>query len=268
VAQVAQVARVGSGGALRGIDRIGRDQNVASTTVPDSTVGATTRTAAIASAAARQGDQQNGGASRDPRDAESRPTRAAAIDNLSAVGTLSPTATRILEGDTVKTTLPVGSDIASRAEAIAVLREDAPLRALSSLTMQLDSPDGPEQVRVTLRGGVVDTQVTTSSGALADRLRMQTADLQDALGRHGLDTETLKVQQTARAQDGDAVRQALSERGETLRAAGASAGQQGGTFEQSPRERQPARSQSERDPRQAHDESPQQRRRDARQEQR
>jgi len=162
----------------------------------------------------------------------------------------------------------VGTDIASRAEAIAVLREDAPLRALTSLTMQLDSPDGPEQVRVTLRGGVVDTQVTTASGALADRLRLQTADLQDALGRHGLDTETVKVQQTTRTHEGDAVRQALSDRGETLRAAGASAGQQGGAFEQAPRDRQSARPQAERDPRQADDDLPHQRRRNDRQEQR
>lgn len=268
VAQVAQVARVGSSGAVRTSDRVEREPSLSATSAPDPAAGATARAAALAGAAARQGDQQGGGTFRDPRDADARPTRAATIDNLSAVGSLSPTATRILDGDTLKVTMPVGSDIASRAEAIAVLREDAPVRALSSLTMQLDSPDGPEQVRVTLRGGVVDTQVTTSSGALADRLRMQTADLQDALGRHGLDTEKVKVQQTARPHDGDAVRQALSDRGETLRAAGASAGQQGGTFEHSPRERQPARSQAERDPRQAHDDSPQQRRRDARQEQR
>ncbi len=268
VAQVAQVARVGTSGMPRAAERLGRDLGTPAPTTPDTVPGAAVRTAALASAAARQGDQQSGGSPRDPRDAESRPMRASALDNLSAVGALSPTATRLLDGDTLKVTMPVGSDSASRAEAIAVLREDAPVRALSSLTMQLDSPDGPEQVRVTLRGGVVDTQVTTSSGALADRLRMQTADLQDALGRHGLDTEKMKVQQTARPQEGDAVRQALSDRGETLRAAGASAGQQGGTFEQSPRDRQPARPHAERDPRQAHDESPQQRRRDDRQEQR
>lgn len=261
VAQVAQVARVGSSG-------LARDTRAPATSTPDTVPGATVRTAALASATARQGDQHGGGTSRDSRDAESRPVRASALDNLSAVGALSPTATRILDGDTLKVTMPVGSDSASRAEAIAVLREDAPVRALSSLTMQLDSPDGPEQVRVTLRGGVVDTQVTTSSGALADRLRMQTADLQDALGRHGLDTEKVKVQQTARVHDGDAVRQALSDRGETLRAAGASAGQQGGSFEQAPRDRQPARPNAEREPRQAHDDSPQQRRRDNRQEQR
>jgi len=268
VAQVAQVARAGSSGIARAAERIGRDPGTPATSTPDTVPGAAVRTAALASAAVRQGDQQGGGTSRDPRDTEPRPLRASALDNLSAVGTLSPTATRLLDGDTPKITMPVGSDIASRAEAIAVLREDAPARALSSLTMQLDSPDGPEQVRVTLRGGVVDTQVTTSSGALADRLRMQTADLQDALGRHGLDTEKVKVQQTARVHDGDAVRQALSDRGDTLRAAGASAGHQGGAFEQSPRDRQPARPHAERDPRQAHDESPQQRRRDARQEQR
>jgi hypothetical protein len=177
-------------------------------------------------------------------------------------------AARVLEGDTLKSAVPIGTDSAARAEAIAVLREDAPLRPLSSLTMQLDSPDGPEQVRVTMRGGVVDTQVTTTNGALADRLRLQTADLQDALGRHGLDTDTVRVQQPARTSENDAVRQALSDRGEVLRAAGASAGQQGGTFEQSPRDRPPARSQAERDPRQADDDPHQQRRRENRQEQR
>jgi hypothetical protein len=268
IAQVAQVARVGS--SARAGDGSASMASAPAASSSETPSGASVRTAALASAAARQGDAHGGGTSRDTdsREQGSRSSRASALDNLSAVGALSPTATRLLDGDTLKVTMPVGSDSASRAEAIAVLREDAPLRALSSLTMQLDSPDGPEQVRVTLRGGVVDTQVTTSNGALADRLRMQTASLQDALGRHGLETENVKVQQTARPHEGDAVRQALSDRGETLRAAGSSAGQQGGAFEQAPRDRQPARPQPERDPRQASDDSPQQRRRDNRQEQR
>lgn len=273
VAQVAQVARVGSSGLARAVDRVGREAGMPAASAMDTVPGAAVRTAALAGAAARQGDGQGGGAQRDarnpdPRDVAARPARASALDTLSAVGALSPTATRILEGDTLKVAMPVGTDSAARAEAIAVLREDAPVRALSSLTMQLDSPDGPEQIRVTLRGGVVDTQVITSNGALADRLRMQTADLQDALGRHGLDTEKVKVQQTARVAEGDAIRQALSDRGDTLRAAHASAGQQGGAFEQSPRDRQSARPQAERDPRQATDDPHQQRRRDDRQEQR
>jgi len=267
VAQVAQVARVGSGSA-RVDDRVARDAAAPSSPSLDPMPTGSGRTAAVASASTRSHDHQGGGAARDGRERDSQSSRTSVADTMSAVGALSPTAARVLEGDTLKSAVPIGTDSAARAEAIAVLREDAPLRPLSSLTMQLDSPDGPEQVRVTMRGGVVDTQVTTTNGALADRLRLQTADLQDALGRHGLDTDTVRVQQPARTSENDAVRQALSDRGEVLRAAGASAGQQGGTFEQSPRDRPPARSQAERDPRQADDDPHQQRRRENRQEQR
>nr|MCU0618042.1 hypothetical protein [Gemmatimonadaceae bacterium] len=107
----------------------------------------------------------------------------------------------------------------------------------------------------------------TSSGTLADRLRLQTADLQDALGRHGLETDGVRVQPTHRAQEADAMRLAAVERGEVLKASGAQGGQ-GGTFsEQGSRERPTSRN-AEREPRNASDESTNQRRRDGRQEQR
>jgi hypothetical protein len=49
-----------------------------------------------------------------------------------------------------------------------------------------------QQVTIDLRGNVVSTQINTDA-ATADRLRMRTADLQDALGRHGLESDTVKI---------------------------------------------------------------------------
>jgi hypothetical protein len=183
------------------------------------------------------------------------------------MGALSQGVSRLIDETTARITAPVASDAAARAEQIAVLREDAPAPSVSALTLQLDSPDGPEQVRVQVRGGVVGAEVSTSSGTLADRLRLQTADLQDALGRHGLETDGVRVQPTHRAQEADAMRLAAVERGDVLKASGAQGGQ-GGTFsEQGSRERPTSRN-AEREPRNASDESTNQRRRDGRQEQR
>ncbi len=231
VAQVAQVARVArpGGGAVRPVDAPPVDNAAPSPTLNASA----TRLAGLASATgngARQSDTNASDQSpRERRGDLARAAERAAPSESSAIGALSSTVERVLDGNAPRVVMPVGSTAAARAEAIAVLRDDAPARPISSLTMQLDAPDGAtEEIRVSMRGGVVGTQISTSNAALADRLRMQTADLQDALGRHGLDTESLRVQQTARPQDGDAVRQALTDRSDVLRAAGANAGQQAG----------------------------------------
>jgi len=175
-------------------------------------------------------------------------------EGLSAIGSLGASVERVLDGGVPRVTAPVGSNASTRAEAIAVLREDAPARSINSLTMLVDSPTGAEEIRVSLRGGTVGAQINTSDQALADRLRLQTADLADALSRHGLENEPLRVQQSARAQDFDATRQALAERGDLLKANGASAGQQTGQqtaqqHQQEPgsRERPATRQQPERD---------------------
>lgn len=270
VARVATVARPGATGLARATERTGREPGTPAPSATDPLPGTASRTATIAVAgAASRRDAAGQGAddsARDRGDRGERGARAASFESLGAVGSLTPGAARVLEQGAPKVIAPVGSDAAVRAEQIATLREDAPARAVSSLTMQIDTPDGPEQVRVHLRGGVVGAEVNTASGALADRLRLQTADLQDALGRHGLESDGVRVHQSARGQDADTARLALAERGEVLKTAGASAGQSTGS-EPGPKDRQPPRS-AERDARDPQDDSPNQRRRDGRQEQR
>ncbi len=193
----------------------------------------------------------------------------------SAIGSLGASVERVLDGGVPRVAAPVGSNASARAEAIAVLREDAPAKSINSLTMQIDSPNGAEEIRVSLRGGTVGAQINTTDNALAERLRLQTADLADALSRHGLENEPLRVQQNARAQDNDATRLGLADRGELLKTNSAAAGQQTGQHtsqqqQQEPgaRDRGAARQQPERDARDARDDTHQQGRRNDRQENR
>jgi hypothetical protein len=269
VARVAAVPRAGAAGLARAVERTGRDPATPAPSTTDGLSSTASRTASLAPAisAVRQGDTGAGAGPGGDRERPSREQRAAVtLESVSAIGTLSTSATRVLDGGMPRVQLTPGSETAARAEGIAVLREDAPIRPIDALTLQLDTPEGPEQVRISLRGGMVGTQVSTGNAALAERLRLQTADLQDALGRHGLETEAVSVRQTNRVAESEALRMAVADRGDPLRASGAQAGQQG-TFEQGPRDRASAR--PDRDARQgAGDDSTSERRRDDRQEQR
>jgi hypothetical protein len=80
------------------------------------------------------------------------------------------------------------------------------------MTLNVDAPDGgQDRVTVEVRGTSVGTQITTDA-ANADRLRVRTADLQDALGRHGLDSESVRISGTTRAESSDAARAVAGER--------------------------------------------------------
>lgn len=264
VAQVAQVARPGSG--VRSLSAEPASEPVAAPRPGDASIVAA-RAPEASAAGDRSGSPTEGGSARDR--GRERDARTVASEPANTFGALSSSVDRVLDAGAPKVAAPVGSTAAARAEAIAALTDDAPVRDISSLTMQIDSPDGPEQIRVNLRGGAVGAQVLTSNAALADRLRMQTADLQDALGRHGLDTESLRVQQTSRTHEGDAVRVGLTDRAELLKAASAGQGQQG-TNDTGARERPTARQQPERehDSREDADGTHQQGRRNYRQENR
>ena len=80
------------------------------------------------------------------------------------------------------------------------------------MTLNVDAPDGgQDRVTVEVRGTNVGTQITTDA-ANADRLRVRTADLQDALGRHGLDSESVRISGTTRSESSDAARAVAGER--------------------------------------------------------
>jgi hypothetical protein len=275
VAQVAQVARPGNGiraGALR--------TEAESVPLLDNARPSDTASAfgARISDLASQGRARHGGAGA-TADRESRGNsgeRARGLERAinvadagSAVGALNASVERVLDGGVPRVQAPAGSTAAARAEAIAVLREDAPAPAISSLTMKIDTATGAEEIRVNLRGGAVGAQISTNNAALADRLRMQTADLQDALGRHGLEAEPLRVQQTARSTESDAMRQAMADRSEVLKTAGASHGQHMGQHtaqDSGTKERPTAKQQPGRDARDEQESNHQQGRRNNRQE--
>ncbi len=89
-----------------------------------------------------------------------------------------------------------GTPAASQAERVSdiqQMRADAPATPLNRLTLNVEGASGTqERITVDVRGNTVQTQITTDAGT-ADRMRLRTADLQDALGRHGLESDRLRI---------------------------------------------------------------------------
>ena len=84
------------------------------------------------------------------------------------------------------------------------VRDSAPARAVSQLTLQVEAPNGgTDEIRIGMRGNAVNTQITTDAQN-ADRLRVRTGELQDALGKHGLETESVRITGTAKQEGIDA----------------------------------------------------------------
>lgn len=120
-----------------------------------------------------------------------------------------------------------GVRAAERVADMQDQRDNAPAGSMSRMTLSVDAPDGgQDRITVDVRGTSVGTRIDTDS-INADRLRMHTADLQDALGRHGLESESVRIGSTARTDTTDA-RLLHGERdGAKLVAAQQSAGNEG-----------------------------------------
>jgi hypothetical protein len=123
-----------------------------------------------------------------------------------------------------------GAASAERVADIQQLRADAPAGPVSRMTLNLDAPDGgQDRITIDLRGNSVGTQISTDA-ANADRLRVRTAELQDALGRHGLESDSVRISTAARTESTDAARVVAGERdGLRLNAAQQSATGDGAT---------------------------------------
>ncbi|MCC6241874.1 MAG: hypothetical protein IT353_03495 [Gemmatimonadaceae bacterium] len=123
-----------------------------------------------------------------------------------------------------------GISQAERVADVQSLRENVPAGTVSRMTLNVDAPDGgQDRVTVEVRGSQVGTAINTDA-ANADRLRVRTADLQDALGRHGLESESVRISGTTRSESGDAARAVAGERdGLRLNAAQQSATGDGAT---------------------------------------
>ncbi|MFO0095136.1 MAG: hypothetical protein ACK54K_12630 [Gemmatimonadaceae bacterium] len=136
---------------------------------------------------------------------------------------------------------PAGSVQAERVADIQQMRADAPAGPLSRMTLNVDNANGTQEtITVDVRGNTVTTQITTAA-APAERIRMRSADLQDALGRHGLESERLRVGASKPQDTVEIGRVAAGER-EALKIGGAPpSGTQDGAAGNSQRERAPAR---------------------------
>jgi hypothetical protein len=101
---------------------------------------------------------------------------------------------------------PAGAAAFDRVMEAQRIRESAPARQLSQLTLQVDAPNGgTDEITIGMRGNSVNTQILTDVQN-AERLRMRTGELQDALTRHGLESDTVRITGTAKQEGVDAAK--------------------------------------------------------------
>lgn len=112
----------------------------------------------------------------------------------------------------------------SSADRVADLQDakDATPGAVSRLTLSVDGENGGDRITIDLRGKSVGTTISTDA-ASADNMRARTGELQDALGRHGLEADTVRISGTSRAEGTDAPRGVSAER-DALKLTGAQQG--------------------------------------------
>ena len=112
-----------------------------------------------------------------------------------------------------------GSEQAQRVSEIQAMRADAPAGPLSRMTLNVENANGTQdRITVDLRGNVVDTFISTDASS-AERMKLRTGELQEAMGRHGLDAERVRISGAAKSESSDASRAIGSER-EALRTNG------------------------------------------------
>jgi hypothetical protein len=121
-----------------------------------------------------------------------------------------------------------GSAQAERVADIQQMRADAPAGPLSRMTLNVDGANGTaERITVDVRGSSVSAHIATDADT-ADRLRLRTAELQDALGRHGLDGDSVRISTTGRAQDGSESARGIGGERDALKLVATAASQQDG----------------------------------------
>ncbi len=109
-----------------------------------------------------------------------------------------------------------GSEQAQRVSDIQAMRADAPAGPLSRMTLNVENANGTQdRITVDLRGNVVDTLISTDASS-AERMKLRTGELQESLGRHGLEADSVRISGTSKPDQGDASRTLGSER-EALR---------------------------------------------------
>lgn len=188
--------------------------------------------------------QQFGRGERDARHVgqvvhEPRDSAAPAFGALGTSGSAGMAGTAATDRATAPTA--AGSVQAERVADIQQMRADAPAAPLSRMTLNIDHANGTQEtITVDVRGNTVQTQITTDA-ATADRIRLRSADLQDSLGQHGLESKRLRVGASA-PQDTVEIGRTLASEREGLRVGAAtSSASQDGAAGNGQRDRAPAR---------------------------
>ncbi len=236
VAQAAAVARVA--------DASGARRFTGTYATPSDNAGPVTQTAGVVPTAVDSGAasrQSSGEAAHDEStsDRKSSPGSARSSDGSTppAFGATHGATPIASASDVTPVATPAGAQSAERVADVQQLRENAPAGSVSRMTLNVDTPDGgQDRITVDLRGATVDTHISTDA-ANADRLRVRTAELQDALGRHGLEGDSVRISGTPRTDATEAARVVAGER-DGVRFGGAQQGAPGdGATSQGQRER-------------------------------
>ena len=105
-----------------------------------------------------------------------------------------------------------GINSAARVADLQDARDATPAGSVSRMTLRIDTGDGgQDQITVDLRGAQVGAQIHTDTGN-AEQLRLRTAELQDALGRHGLESDSVRISGVPRSDVADVARLVGGER--------------------------------------------------------
>jgi hypothetical protein len=85
-----------------------------------------------------------------------------------------------------------------RAARIMELQEGGAAGPVNHVLLKVDNPGGGEdRIRVDLRGASVGARIDMTNTGEADRVASKLGDLQRTLERHGLETESLRVRNSA-----------------------------------------------------------------------
>lgn len=230
LARVASVASAATAASVAGVARVGASSSggfprgYSSTASTADTItaseGATATIVTGASGGERAGAGDTGGAHHDADASSSRgrpsviaPVTSDSLDTVQppAFGAVH-TGTPIVTPGGAPSMASAGASSAERVADLQQLRENAPAGSVSRMTLNVDAPDGTQdRITVDLRGTSVGTRIDTDA-TMADRLRIRTAELQDALGRHGLESDSVRISGTRGSESTDALRNASTDK--------------------------------------------------------
>src|SRR5690606_8572933 len=143
-----------------------------------------------ASADARGGDAGSADADRDQHLDGAAKSHDRAAKRLDAVA--SGNASAVARADVAHQPVAAtgGVELAHRIASLLQLQASAAARPMSKVVLRLDDADGgPELIRIGIRDRAVDAMLSTRDPVAASRLEAQIGDLQQALGRHGLQSD-------------------------------------------------------------------------------